>query len=250
MDDVKGPDTPECFEQIVSDYQTQLECPTGVKGINYDRLTNEGKGAWFADDAEYYFGVDMAAEMMYVDMQNSTENCLRIYYYCVFFEKLADGESPVLTAATVSAGAGPEEKVFEPQEIVIPASKAVSTVRFTAEDGSRMQLRLRIGQDLAQIGVAVAQSQPLFHVIAVGGQIEGQKGGVLALGEHGLGKAFGGVVVLVPAEAVAVYHEIPNRTRIVRAELALDAAAGGVQIEVFRHAMLPADSGRRRTGSR
>ncbi len=24
MDDVKGPDTPECFEQIVSEYQTQL----------------------------------------------------------------------------------------------------------------------------------------------------------------------------------------------------------------------------------
>ena len=117
-----------------------LECPTGVKGMNYDRLTNEGKGAWFADDAGYYFGVDRAAEMMYVDMQNSTENCLRIYYYCVFFEKLADGESPVLTAATVSAGAGPEEKVFEPQEIVIPASKAVSTVRFTAEDGSLIEL--------------------------------------------------------------------------------------------------------------
>ena len=58
----------------------------------------------------------------------------------MFLEKLADGESPVLTAATVSAGAGPEEKVFEPQEIVIPASKAVSTVRFTAEDGSLIEL--------------------------------------------------------------------------------------------------------------
>lgn len=117
-----------------------LECPTGVKGMNYDRLTNEGKGAWFADDAGYYFGVDGAPEMMYVDMQNSTENCLRIYYYCVFFEKPADGESPVLTAATVSAQAGSEEKVFQPQEIVIPADKAVSAVRFTAEDGSLIEL--------------------------------------------------------------------------------------------------------------
>ena len=117
-----------------------LECPAGVKGINYDRLTNEGKGAWFADDAEYYFGVDMAAEMMYVDMQNSTDTCLRIYYYSVFFEKLADGESPVLTAATVSGEPGSEEKVFEPQEIVIPVSKAVGAVNFTAEDGSRIEL--------------------------------------------------------------------------------------------------------------
>ena len=24
MDDVKGPDTPECFEQMVSEYQSQL----------------------------------------------------------------------------------------------------------------------------------------------------------------------------------------------------------------------------------
>ena len=117
-----------------------LECPTGVKGLNYDRLTNEGKGAWFADDAEYFFGVDGAAEMMYVDMQNSTENCLRIYYYCVFFEKPADGESPVLTAAAVSAETGSGDKVFEPQEIVVPADKAVSTVRYTAENGSLIEL--------------------------------------------------------------------------------------------------------------
>ena len=117
-----------------------LENPAGVKGLNYDRLTNEDKGAWFADDAEYFFGVDRAAEMMYVDMQNSTEQCVRIYYYCVFFEKMADGESPVLTAATVSGEAGSEEKVFEPQEIVIPADRTVSVANFAAEDGSRIEL--------------------------------------------------------------------------------------------------------------
>ena len=39
-----------------------LECPTGVKGMNYSRQTNEDKGAWFADDAGYFFGVDMAAK--------------------------------------------------------------------------------------------------------------------------------------------------------------------------------------------
>ncbi len=117
-----------------------LECPTGVKGMNYSRQTNEDKGAWFADDAAYFFGVDMAAEMMYVDLQNSTDTCLRIYYYCVFFEKMADGESPVLTAATVSAGTGAEERVFDPQEVIIPANKAASAVRFTAEDGSLIEL--------------------------------------------------------------------------------------------------------------
>ena len=138
-----------------------LECPAGVKGLNYDKLTNEDKGAWFADDAEYYFGVDGAAEMMYVDMQNSTDTCLRIYYYCVFFEKLADGESPVLTAATVSSEAGSEEKVFEPQEIVIPANNAVSAARFAAEDGSRIELApfsLRVCP-LSETGSAVIPEQ-------------------------------------------------------------------------------------------
>ena len=117
-----------------------LECPTGVKGMNYSRQTNEDKGAWFADDAAYFFGVDMAAEMMYVDLQNSTDTCLRIYYYCVFFEKMPDGESPVLTAATVSAGTGAEERVFDPQEVIIPADKAASLARFAAEDGSLIEL--------------------------------------------------------------------------------------------------------------
>ena len=117
-----------------------LECPTSVKGMNYSRQTNEDKGAWFADDAAYFFGVDMAAEMMYVDLQNSTDTCLRIYYYCVFFEKMPDGESPVLTAATVSAGTGAEERVFDPQEVIIPADKAAGAVRFIAEDGSLIEL--------------------------------------------------------------------------------------------------------------
>ena len=117
-----------------------LECPAGVKGLNYDKLTNEDKGAWFADDAEYYFGVDGAAEMMYVDMQNSTDTCLRIYYYSVFFEKMPDGDSPVLATTTLSVEPGPEKKALEPREIVIPASKAVSVVRFTAEDGSTIEL--------------------------------------------------------------------------------------------------------------
>ena len=117
-----------------------LECQTGVKGMNYSRQTNEDKGAWFADDAGYFFGVDRAAEMMYVDLQNSTDTCLRIYYYCVFFEKMADGESPVLTAATVTAGAGEADRVFDPQEFIIPASKAVSVARFVSGDGSRIEL--------------------------------------------------------------------------------------------------------------
>ncbi len=134
-----------------------LECPTGVKGLNYDRLTNEGKGAWFADDAAYLFWVDRAAEMMYVDMRNSTENSLRIYYYCVFFEKLPDGESPLLTAATVTPGSGPEDRELDPWEVSIPADRAVDAVRFMAEDGGVAELSpisLKITETAADCGEA------------------------------------------------------------------------------------------------
>ena len=117
-----------------------LECPTGVRGLNYDRLTNEDKGAWFADDAEHIFWVDMAAEMMYVDLKNSTDTCLRIYYYCVFYQGLADGESPVLTVADVTLGPGPEDRVLDPREVVIPADRAAGAVRFAADDGRIVEL--------------------------------------------------------------------------------------------------------------
>ena len=120
--------------------ELDLACPTGVRGLNYDRLTNEGKGAWFADDAGYFFIVENAAEKMYVDLKNSSETCLRIYYYCVFFEKLPDGESPVLTAAAVTGDSGPEGQVFDPQQIILPACKAVSAARFAAGDGSAIEL--------------------------------------------------------------------------------------------------------------
>ncbi len=117
-----------------------LECPAGVRGLNYDRLTNEDKGAWFADDAEHIFWVDMAAEMMYVDLKNSTDTCLRIYYYCVFYDPLADGESPVLTVADVTLGPGPEDRVLDPREVVIPADRAAGAVRFAADDGRIVEL--------------------------------------------------------------------------------------------------------------
>ncbi len=46
----------------------------------------------------------------------------------------------MLTAATVSAGMGAEERVFDPQEVIIPADKAVSAARFVSEDGSLIEL--------------------------------------------------------------------------------------------------------------
>ena len=121
--------------------------------MNYSRQTNEDKGAWFADDAGYFFSVDMAAEMMYMDLQNSTDTCLRIYYYCVFFEKMADGESPVLTAATVTAGAGAEEKVFEPQEVIIPVNKAARVKRQCVK---MLQLSLVAGCSLTRFSSTAA----------------------------------------------------------------------------------------------
>ena len=117
-----------------------LECPTGVRGLNYDTLTNEGKGAWFAEDAGYFFGVDRAPEMIYVDLAASTENCLRIYYYCLFLEKLPEGESPVLIAAVGESESDPSNSVFDPREIPLPVKHAVSAVRFAAADGSSAEL--------------------------------------------------------------------------------------------------------------
>ena len=142
-----------------------LECPAGVRGLKYDFLTNEGKGAWFAEDAGYFFGVDRASEMMYVDMDSSMESSLRILYYCVFLEKTADREAPVLTAGAAQEGSDPENQTFDLQEIILPVEKTVAAVRFTAVDGgtaelSPFSLRVCPPAESGEAGYVIAAVEP------------------------------------------------------------------------------------------
>ncbi len=118
-----------------------LENPDGETALVFDQLLNEEKGAYFGDASDIWFGVDMAAEMIYVDMKNSTDTCLHLLYYCVFFEKLPDGEIPQLVAVTADMPLqdAPEEQRKE-NRIPVPAERAVKTLQFASENGETIEL--------------------------------------------------------------------------------------------------------------
>lgn len=60
-----------------------LENKNGVRALNYSQLDNEAKGAWFAQDAPYYFifGQGKGGGHIYVDLYLSTETKLYCYDY-------------------------------------------------------------------------------------------------------------------------------------------------------------------------
>ncbi len=119
-----------------------LENPEGENALVFSQLLNEEKGAYFANDADIFFCVDRAAEMMWVDMEGSTDTCVHLYYYCVFFDDLPDGEAPVLTAmyADQPLSALTDDRGRHVEETPIPAVQAVRTRAFAAEDGAQIAL--------------------------------------------------------------------------------------------------------------
>lgn len=119
-----------------------LENPEGEKALVFSQLLNEEKGAYFADDAEIFFSVERAAEMMWVDMEGSTDTCVHLYYYCVFFEDLPEGEAPVLTAVYTDQplSAVTDNSRIHESGTPIPAEHAVRARTFAAEDGERIAL--------------------------------------------------------------------------------------------------------------
>ena len=118
-----------------------LENPKGEKALVYDQLTNESKGAYFADESDIFFGIERAPEMIWVDMEKSTETCIHLYYYCLFFDRLPDGETPLLAVYTSDQ---PLQDASEDQRreewVPIPATRAVQSVCFAGENDRKAEL--------------------------------------------------------------------------------------------------------------
>ena len=119
-----------------------LEHPEGENALVFSQLLNEEKGAYFADDAVIFFRIDRAAEMIWVDMEGSTDTCVHLYYYCVFFDDLPEGETPVLEASYADQPlcAVTDDSLIHVDETPVPVERAVRTMVFAAEDGERIAL--------------------------------------------------------------------------------------------------------------
>lgn len=72
-----------------------LERTGGVLGIHFDQLSNESKGAWFAEDAPFRLSFADCSESILVDLDRSTQEML---YCCAYMAaSLPDQEAAGLT---------------------------------------------------------------------------------------------------------------------------------------------------------
>lgn len=58
-----------------------LEKKGGVDALEYSQLNNESKGAYFSDNADFYFDFEDCNGNIYVDLDKSTEDTLYCYNY-------------------------------------------------------------------------------------------------------------------------------------------------------------------------
>ena len=91
----------------------------------------------------------------------------------------------------------------------------------------------------AEVLVAVFEEQVLAGVCAMTRPVEDHDGRALALADRSSREGLAGVVVLVPAEAVAEHDDALHRARVGAVQLAADATALLVDVEVCAHSRLP-----------
>lgn len=82
-----------------------LEGEGGVTALAGDKETNLTKGAYFTDDADFFFNCEtkngaFAGENTYIDMKKSTDDKLYCYSYILWSEPLKDGDVPELMIET------------------------------------------------------------------------------------------------------------------------------------------------------
>lgn len=121
-----------------------LEREGGVNALNYSQLDNEGKGAWFSDEATIWFGFVDCGESIFVDLEKSTEDLLYCYDYIGFDNTRSSLKLEIKEYPCTRGEMEAEEDDEKFDEIVastktrsvkIPLQETVSSCEFVNMDG-------------------------------------------------------------------------------------------------------------------
>jgi hypothetical protein len=144
-----------------------LEKEGGVDALNYSQLDNEAKGAWFSDDATFWFRLGDGGENIFVDMKKSTEDKLYCYDYMILDSVTNSITMEIYkypcTRGEYSAMGIDEQDEMESKivqkNISIPVSEAVNSVEFTNADGGVIEVSpISMKVDLA-IGLGLGSDE-------------------------------------------------------------------------------------------
>ncbi len=107
----------------------------GVRGLVFDRLSNESKGAWFGEDAPFSLSFAGCSENIYVDMEKSTEEM--VYCYTYLSASLPKQEAPGLTLEICRNTDNETEGTVKTDSLFIPVREELEKMEYVnAREGS------------------------------------------------------------------------------------------------------------------
>ncbi len=134
-----------------------LEREGGVQGFVYDRLYNESKGAWFSEEAPFYFFFRDCSENILVDMDKSTQESLHCYAYLVTKMERQAQEGLGLTLEIYQNEADDAEQTEAADTLFIPIRKEIEKEEYVNGEGGivslspmSMEVDCRVGLSLSE----------------------------------------------------------------------------------------------------
>ena len=134
-----------------------LEREGGVQGFVYDRLYNESKGAWFSEEAPFYFFFRDCSENILVDMDKSTQESLHCYAYLVAKMERQAQEGLGLTLEIYQNEADDAEQTEAADTLFIPIRKEIEKEEYVNGEGGivslspmSMEVDCRVGLSLSE----------------------------------------------------------------------------------------------------
>lgn len=116
-----------------------LESEDGVTALRYSQLANESKGAWFDENAPFYFYFKDCAENILVDLEKSTKTMLYCYDYMVMQQP--DAQSAEYLTMEICERLSDEEETSATTEILqVPLSTRTKQVQYHNTQGGMITL--------------------------------------------------------------------------------------------------------------
>lgn len=124
----------------------------GVTALEYNRLSNESKGAYIKDSATHTWSFTAPAAdeteqvlnspgyFTFVNEERTTDDTVDCYAYLTFWHGIAEGAGITLEAWECSDGSGDEVDVAPTASVEIPVTNPLSSTLFTCKNGATVSV--------------------------------------------------------------------------------------------------------------
>lgn len=111
-----------------------LERKGGVDALTYSQLDNESKGAWFSDNAPFWFRFADCYENIFVDLDKSTKDMLYCYDYMVIGSSFTEEKGITMEIYQRSGSKKGEE---QRDALFVPIQGRVKSAEYINAEGGR-----------------------------------------------------------------------------------------------------------------